>query len=295
MSTYNGEKYLEEQLFSIQKQVGVHITLLLRDDGSTDRTIMIAHKFEKDIDMVIVEGNNIGCENSFMELLKNDISADYYAFADQDDIWDVDKLFIGIQEIKKYQGPALYGCNLREYKNGVVTKNIFSQNKFNRVITRAKRDYVSNVHGCTLIWNKQLNSIIKSYQPNHIVPHDLWVCTIANLVGYTFYDYNTHLNYRIHDNNVSGHANNKIERIKKGIKLYLGKNHRKMSEFGSEILNGYSMYFDKTSEGYFFIYNIAKYKQQFLCKINLLNSEHINELKIEEKIFWKICILFNRY
>lgn len=88
MSTYNGEKYLKEQIDSILNQVKVEVFLMIRDDGSSDNTIAILKEYERqNRNIKIIKGKNIGVGNSFMQLLYNSAEAEYYAFADQDDVW----------------------------------------------------------------------------------------------------------------------------------------------------------------------------------------------------------------
>lgn len=102
MSTYNGEKYIKEQLDSIFNQKEVQVTLYVRDDGSTDRTLDIVQSYSNTVLLPFDENKGPGL--SFMTLLYHVMSLptqyDYYAFADQDDIWMDEKLIKAIQQIK---------------------------------------------------------------------------------------------------------------------------------------------------------------------------------------------------
>ena len=69
MSTYNGEKFLKEQLDSLVAQEGVDISILVRDDGSTDHTTDILKSYEKNISLIWYEGRNLGWAQSFMDLI----------------------------------------------------------------------------------------------------------------------------------------------------------------------------------------------------------------------------------
>lgn len=98
MSTYNGEKFVREQIQSIifQKISEQYILeLFVRDDGSTDTTPkivdLIASQFADKISVVKDESGNLGVKKSFIKLVEN-IDADFYFFADQDDIWLTDKV-----------------------------------------------------------------------------------------------------------------------------------------------------------------------------------------------------------
>jgi glycosyltransferase involved in cell wall biosynthesis len=97
MSTYNGERFLREQLDSILSQQDVEISLLVRDDGSKDNTCQILSDYASKHQNVIWKSfENVGFVKSFSALIRmantSDIDADFYAFADQDDIWMSNKL-----------------------------------------------------------------------------------------------------------------------------------------------------------------------------------------------------------
>ena len=99
MSVYNGEKYLETQIKSIlsqdcERKNIAKVTLLIRDDGSSDNTHEILNKYSKLYPDSIrwYKGENIGVINSFFDLVEHSDEVDYYAFSDQDDYWLPDKL-----------------------------------------------------------------------------------------------------------------------------------------------------------------------------------------------------------
>ena len=100
MSTYNGERYLREQIDSILQQIDVEIELIIRDDGSNDGTVQIIEEYASKYPCISYYcGDNVGVGKSFMELLKNAPTADYYAFSDQDDVWLKDKLIRAVKAI----------------------------------------------------------------------------------------------------------------------------------------------------------------------------------------------------
>ena len=102
LSSYNGEKYIREQLDSILAQEGVNIQLLIRDDGSTDGTNSILTEYEQRCDNIsVIYGINVGVIQSFFLLLEQAGSYPYIALADQDDVWLKQKLKRAIEKIKK--------------------------------------------------------------------------------------------------------------------------------------------------------------------------------------------------
>ena len=97
-STYNGGKYLERQLDSIFDQKEVKVKFLVSDDGSTDNTRKILEKYKKKFSLTIILGSNLGFARSFWRLVQKANNADYYAFCDQDDIWENDKLISAVKK-----------------------------------------------------------------------------------------------------------------------------------------------------------------------------------------------------
>ena len=102
MSTYNGELYLPEQIESIMQQKDVNVSLLIRDDGSKDNTENIVKQFQGKYPNRIdfYRGKNLGPAKSYLDLIKTAKKYEYYAFADQDDYWEKEKLNRAISKIK---------------------------------------------------------------------------------------------------------------------------------------------------------------------------------------------------
>ena len=207
LSTYNGSKYIKEQIDSILSQEGVNIDIYIRDDGSTDETVNIIYEYKSN-NIFLTEGKNIGVGNSFMELLYSVPEIyDYYAFADQDDIWSEKKIRIAIEVLQKNK-KHLYASNqelidksgkslgLRYEKNKIIHLNpiaILEQNQ---------------IAGCTMVFDGFLKRQLDLNQPskellaNRI--HDVWVAMVASLFDSIIYDERAFIKYRQHDDNVVG-------------------------------------------------------------------------------------------
>ena len=117
MSTYNGEHFLVEQLDSLCNQTYENIDIYIRDDGSTDNTREILKKYiaenESSKRIIYVDDENgLRYPKCFIKLLLESEKADYYAFCDQDDVWNSDKIENGVKELEKFENennkPLLY-------------------------------------------------------------------------------------------------------------------------------------------------------------------------------------------
>lgn len=218
MSTYNGEKYIREQLDSILRQKNVQVVLYIRDDGSSDHTFKILLEYAERYPEVRPERNrqNMGPGGSFLNLFyelagESGGNFDYLAFADQDDIWLPDKLSSAIRMIeaqpeeKRAQG-ILYGSNQWLYENGSETDLRFHEVQDLSLEGHLTRNTIS---GCTMVMNRQLALRIgRAPRPSKEVVerrmHDSWVILAAIVCGSVIYDPEAHILYRIHSSNVVG-------------------------------------------------------------------------------------------
>ena len=110
MSTYNGEEFVREQLDSILAQSYPDVDILIRDDGSQDDTFVILKEYEeRHSNIRAYQGENIGVNKSFFELLrKSNQEAAYIGFCDQDDYWLPEKIEKAAEQLERLDGPALY-------------------------------------------------------------------------------------------------------------------------------------------------------------------------------------------
>lgn len=212
MSTYNGEKYLREQLDSILGQVNVSVTLYVRDDGSVDETKQILSEYAKHYDSVHVEfAQNVGVGNSFMNALyATPDTFDYYAFADQDDIWLENKLYEAVKTLKD-SGANLYVSN-QECVNGEgKSLGLRWLPDDERVFLNPEGILCQNVLcGCTMALTKQFKRIIckedKRPAPDvlNLKNHDGWIALVAAMGKGIVYDNRSFMKYRQHGANVVG-------------------------------------------------------------------------------------------
>lgn len=214
LSTFNGENYLKDQLDSILNQDQEDLSILIRDDGSTDNTILIIQQYaELYKQITYYQGENIGVINSFFDLIKNaDLTADYYALSDQDDIWLPDKISSAILHLEKRKQqdkkkPLLY-CGRTILVDDELNK-INATIKPTKITPNFGNALVENIcTGCTSVFNSELLRLVKEHIPSYTVMHDWWLYLTASAYGEVYYDEEPHILYRQHQGNVIGAKSN---------------------------------------------------------------------------------------
>lgn len=215
LSTYNGEKYLKQFLFSLKNQTCKDFRLLIRDDGSSDSTLQILSEF--------VAGNNIktefcnntgthlGVDRSYEALLKMS-TAGYVMFADQDDIWHDDKVSKMLQYIqqaeKEHRETALLLFSDLTVCNAQGEKLAASFVKYQRISPfRNKVSHLcvqNNVTGCATIINSALRDKLRYPFSENIVCYDWHLALLAASTGKIIFVPEQHADYRKHTSNVFG-------------------------------------------------------------------------------------------
>lgn len=212
MSTYNGEKYLQEQINSLLGQEGVQISIIVRDDGSKDKTNTILDKEQSAGHLSWYQGENKGASQSFMELLSRAPEFDYYALCDQDDVWLSDKLLSAVKLMKRVGAELYYSSYTTVDANlNIITNDVQHHHKDSLGAALVNLE----VTGCTAVFTKKLLKAIQRYQPQNIMMHDSWIYKVALSLGYkVIYDPQAHIYYRQHGNNVIGDKSGFVKKMK---------------------------------------------------------------------------------
>lgn len=218
MATYNGARYVEEQINSIQKQTFQDWMLLVRDDGSRDNTCQrVACMAQQDrrIRLLADDLGNRGTIGNFAVLMEAALQADadYLFFADQDDIWQPEKLSVmlaamGELESKLPDMPLLVHCDLE-----VVDEKLHSiAESFTRYSGLSPNDAdlgvllcQNQVTGCACMINRDLLELAHPVPPE-VLMHDWWLALLAAASGRVGYIPMPLVKYRQHGGNVLGAA-----------------------------------------------------------------------------------------
>lgn len=236
LSTYNGEKYLREQLDSILSQTLFHDSdweteLVVRDDGSSDHTCEILEEYARHFSKISLHlCKNIGVIDSFFELLQNTSEdIDFVALSDQDDVWLEDKLECAVKALsgKEQDKPLLY-CGMSQLVDEKLRpiKGIFFTNNIRPSFGNALVENICT--GCTAVLNKKMIRLVKCYRPEFTAMHDWWLYLLATCYGDVVYDPVPHMYYRQHKDNVVGVRKSYFAEFVMRVKRYR-KNHYKIS------------------------------------------------------------------
>lgn len=270
LSTYNGEQYIEEQIESILNQRNCTVTLIIRDDMSTDKTCGILDEYSKKGKLQWYrDGENLGAAKSFMRLLLNAPEADYYAFADQDDVWKSDKLSHALSVLNGHEEPAVYYANAELVDQALhpLGGNVYcGKQKPSMLMALCS----CNVLGCTMVMNRKLADIVKRGEtPQKLLMHDNYVCAVcAVCAGSILYDNYVSMMYRQHGNNVVGATVNHsaASRVREKIKWVTQCRTVSIADQCNELLTRVS---DISEEGHECAQMVANYKNNFYTRIKL--------------------------
>ncbi len=216
LGTFNGEDFLDAQLQSIERQVGPAWELVVSDDGSQDGTLdcLSAFRLRAGEGRVrITSGPGRGYVANFLSLLRSPTDADYFAFADQDDIWDADKLQRAASVLSSLpqDRPILY-CSRTRLIDERGRPAGFSA-RFTRPPGFANA-LVQNIgSGNTMVFNRAARDLLLAFGDVDVVSHDWWVyLVIAACGGEVIYDPQPSLGYRQHQGNQIGSSHRLSDR-----------------------------------------------------------------------------------
>lgn len=203
MTTYNGEYFLEDQIYSILNQLNHDDELIVSDDGSTDSTFNILEKIQSnDSRLHVVRGPQNGVVKNFENAI-SECTGDIIFLSDQDDIWYKNK----VSDIKEI---LLNNKNIEliMHNSNKIIENKYIQDK---LIKRYKPGVLRNMlfssyWGCCMVFTKELSELILPF-PDNLVAHDQWIGLIGELRKSSFFYDKELIWHRYHSNNVSKKSN----------------------------------------------------------------------------------------
>jgi glycosyltransferase involved in cell wall biosynthesis len=262
MATFNGEKFLTEQLDSLQAQAVTSWRLYVSDDGSTDATLDIIQRYQSKWGtekMQYRAGPQKGFAQNFLSLACDpDIKADYFAFCDQDDVWLPEKLSVAIEHIAResstgqlyaYGGRTTYTDeNLKQ--TGMSPLFVFPRTFRNALIQ-------SIAGGNTMVFNQATKTLLEKVGMVPTPSHDWWLYQlVTGAGGVMYYDPKPHIFYRQHEKSLVG-SNTSLKSLLIRFRMLMNGRFKDWTEKNIQSLN---------------------------MAINFLNLENIETLKLLEKM-----------
>lgn len=198
MASFNGEKYIKEQINSILIQLGDEDELIISDDGSTDKTLEIIRGYDDNRLKLFYNNHTHGYAHNFENALKQS-KGDYIFFSDQDDIWlphKVEKMLPYLKEDNFVISDAFITNDKLEIKD-----KISSWRKY-------KKGYVRNLYkgiyaGCTCAFTKKIKDFSLPFPLTNYIQHDNWIGLLCELKFNVVYIEEPLILYRRHNNNTS--------------------------------------------------------------------------------------------
>ena len=244
LPTYNGEKYLKEQIDSILNQTYKNIRLIISDDCSKDSTPKILEEYRGKDERIelYLQKENIGVVKGIEFLLKK-VKSNYYMLADQDDVWLPMKVEKSIETLKKENEDLVFG-DLEVVDQDLKTMYpsfgdfMLLNRKINKYINSYKVNYLYNcVTGCTVLSKKEfIEKILPIPTESKYLIHDHWIGLVLSLNGKLAYMPEKYIKYRQHGNNQVGtdkisHGFKRLEQVRE---LFINV---KLGVFGTYVNN----------------------------------------------------------
>lgn len=244
LATYNGEKYIKEQLDSILNQTYKNIRIIISDDCSKDETQEILKEYEnKDsrIELHMHEKNSGVVKN--IEYLLKQVKSKYYMLSDQDDVWLPEKIEKSLETLVQNNADLVFG-DLEVVDKDLKTiypsfgDFMLLNKKIHKYINSNRLNYIYNcVTGCTVLAKKEtIEKIVPLPQKSKYLIHDHWIGLMTSIYGKVAYMPEKYIKYRQHGNNQVGtdkisHGFKKLDQVRE---LFINV---KLGVFGTYVEN----------------------------------------------------------
>lgn len=276
MSTYNGNDKIIKQVESIQNQKGVEIRLAIRDDGSNQKTINTLKKLnDKFSNIEVFFEQNLGYKKSFLKLLttKRNEDVDYFAFSDQDDIWEDKKIIKAISKLDNVNEKVkLYTSNLNIYDNKLnFQKKTNLESVPNNIYSLFTRNRFA---GCTFVMSKELVKLSSGYEklnyPNNEMPaHDFLIPSIAYSYGKVLIDFNSYIKHIRYSTSVTSGGNGVKKRLSIEIKNIFNRKDTRL-HMAELLLDKKSQYDIKNKYILNYLEYVYNYKDKISNRVRLI-------------------------
>ncbi|MDR3392581.1 MAG: glycosyltransferase family 2 protein [Sulfuriferula sp.] len=296
LSTYNGSKFLLQQLDTLYQQTYPDIKILARDDGSSDSTkSLLENERLKGRVGVLAGSGNLGPALSFFELLRQAVltDTDYVAFCDQDDVWQPEKIARAVSALSEVANSraAMYcsrvelvDADLKHISFGGIPRKIGFGNAL-----------VENIAtGCTIVMNRTAIDLLCENLPSNPQMHDWWCYLVLSCFGDVIFDPVATIKYRQHGNNTIGVATNALAQYGKRFRRFFGSRKQRAwcSEHAATFMNIYADRIPSPQRR--IITQFLAAKSSLWQRLKLVFSSDVWRQKRIDNLILRILILINR-
>lgn len=294
LSTYNGEKYLEEQLDSILNQKGdFSLKILVRDDGSKDGTLEILEKYSQKMEMQIIRGENIGVNKSLKELFMNcDTNCDYFSISDQDDVWLENKIQTAIESLSKNKNKLKMFASRSLVTD--INMNVIGKTQDPEDRVSYYNAMVQNVcPGHTQVFNKDVILKLKQNYSENIFVIDWWIYLLVSSMGEITFDRRCFVKHRQHGLNSAGYELNFWKKMKKRINFL---NKYKKSPVSEQLKSFFEIYKDQMKKEYRIeTENFFNSQRNILVRIKYILFSKVFRYGRFENLIFKLLYVLGKY
>jgi rhamnosyltransferase len=290
LASYNGAKYIYDQINSILLQKNLFVDIFVFDDVSTDSTIEVVKKISNpNVRLFVNETSSGSAANNFCNSIlsisdETFLNYDFVALADQDDIWHIDKLKSAVDKLE-CEGSSLYASNLILWE-----QNTGKKSKIKKDFPQKKFDFLFEgcSAGCTYLFSSYFAISLKNNLSNinylnwSFFSHDWFIYFFARFNNFkVVIDKDAFILYRVHDSNVHGQLNVfSISSVFERIKLIKNGWYIKQVENFITLL-------PPNSEEYY-IYKL--YNKSYLGRVYILFRYNFSLMRSKKKFFYFLIL-----
>jgi len=226
MATYNGEKYIKQQIQSILLQLESCDELIVSDNGSSDNTIIIIESInDKRIKLFT---NNITLNNKYYNIVNNfnnaiiHSSGKFIFLSDQDDLWLPGKVEMMKNDLEKYSC-VISNYNIIDKRGDIILDEKYKESPLTKkILVFVKFPFL----GCSMAFTRDFFYSYCYPFPQKIILHDIWIGTLAFAKRSLYFDSEVLLSYRMHEDNATTASKGKstkalLFKIKYRLYLYI--------------------------------------------------------------------------
>ncbi len=293
LSAYNGTTYLRPQIDSILAQQDVRVRLVVRDDGSTDGTQALLEEYAQRGQLTWFQGENVRPAQSFLHLFETaSTDAGFYAFSDQDDIWQPEKLAVAVHQLSTIdpQHPALYYGQTQPVDSDLRP---LPRKSLHPLCTAGESLVYHHIGGNTLVLNAALRTILVRHHPRYYPMHDVYTLAAAYAVGScVFFDPTPHILYRQHGHNVVGQGHSAWTEWGKRLERFFQRQEIR-SQIACDILRGYDTHLDPDIRQ--LLQRFVLGKRSLLTRLALLFDPQLRCGDTATQRLFRLSLLLNNY